>query len=806
MNVFDLFARIGLDTSEYEKGIKRASKMTDEVKKPLSDYKKDVMKLAQQYKSSGTEMSDAMKKAYSEIDKSEYEVRESHKKAGKEVDKLKEKEKKAGDEAEKTGNKFSGFSEKVRSGAEKIKSGLATMAKVSAVALGAAATGITVLTKAAVDNYASYEQLVGGVDTLFKDSSQKVQQYANEAYKTAGMSANAYMETVTSFSASLLQSLDGDTEKAADVADMAIRDMSDNANKMGTDMESIQNAYQGFAKQNYTMLDNLKLGYGGTKEEMQRLLADAQAISGVQYDISNLNDVYQAIHVIQGELDITGTTSKEAATTIEGSLNSMKSAWTNLLTGLGNKDADLSGLIDQFVESAKTFGGNILPVVEQAIIGIGSLIESLLPQIIAEIPRLIDELFPQFTSTIEKLIMSVETSISENQDAIFDGINQLLDMAVNMIVNGAPKLIKGITKALKVITKELPKIAEKLIEALPEIIETLSNAIAEYLPVLVDTALKVIVMLAEALPELIPQLLSAIVDMLPSIISVIMDNIPALIQAVLDTIVAIAEALPELIPQLIDAIFAVIPQIIDVLIDSIPEILEAVVKIIVAIAETILAEAFHIYDNFDTIKEKIIETFENIVTKALELGKSIPKKLGEGVEALAKTEVYDRMGDFIGKIVDKFKDIKEKMKKVGKNIIDGIVEGIKGAWDTATDAVADFTDFMVGDIKDRFGIHSPSRVMRDEVGKFLALGVGVGFEDEIGQVTRDINSSISDIGNVDLGTSKKQQLGGIPFGTTAIPQNAVFNWYMDGQLVATVIKPFLDVIFGADIMLAEREG
>ncbi len=186
--------------------------------------------------------------------------------------------------------------------------------------------------KQALDSYADYEQLVGGVETLFKDNASTVENYANNAYKTAGLSANDYMETITGFSASLLQSLNGDTAKVAEVGNMAVTDMADNANKMGTDMSLIQNAYQGFAKQNYTMLDNLKLGYGGTKEEMQRLLSDAQKITGIKYDINNLNDVYQAIHAIQGKLDITGTTAKEANTTIQGSVSAMKSAWTNLLT------------------------------------------------------------------------------------------------------------------------------------------------------------------------------------------------------------------------------------------------------------------------------------------------------------------------------------------------------------------------------------------------------------------------------------------------------------------------------------------
>ena len=219
-------------------------------------------------------------------------------------------------------------------------SAISAVGKFSAAAVAAGATAVAALTKSAVESYADYEQLVGGVETLFKDSAGIVQEYAANAFQTAGLSANDYMETVTGFSASLLQSVGGDTEEAARIADQAITDMADNANKMGSSIESIQNAYQGFAKQNYTMLDNLKLGYGGTKQEMERLLADAEKLSGVHYDISNLNDVYEAIHVVQGELGITGTTAEEASTTIQGSAAAMKAAWQNMLTGIADENAD----------------------------------------------------------------------------------------------------------------------------------------------------------------------------------------------------------------------------------------------------------------------------------------------------------------------------------------------------------------------------------------------------------------------------------------------------------------------------------
>ena len=285
--------------------------------------------------------------------------------------------------------------------------------------------------KSAIDSYANYEQLIGGVETLFKDSAGIVEGYANNAYKTAGLSANDYMETVTSFSASLLQSLNNDTAKSAEVADMAITDMSDNANKMGTDMSMIQSAYQGFAKQNYTMLDNLKLGYGGTKSEMERLLKDAQKISGVKYDISNLSDVYNAIHVIQGELGITGTTAKEASTTIQGSVASMKSAWSNLLTGVADDNADWGTLVNNFVDSVVTAGDNLLPRIEIAVEGIGLLITD-------GLALLLQNVVPMGMQLIQNLITGMANQLPD----IIPSINGAMGMIINGIVAMLPQILQ----------------------------------------------------------------------------------------------------------------------------------------------------------------------------------------------------------------------------------------------------------------------------------------------------------------------------------------------------------------------------
>lgn len=249
---------------------------------------------------------------------------------------------------------------------------------------------------ASIKAYADYEQLVGGVETLFKDSADVVQEYAANAYKTAGLSANQYMETVTSFSASLLQSLGWDTEAAAKYADMAITDMSDNANKMGTSMESIQNAYQGFAKQNYTMLDNLKLGYGGTKTEMERLLADAEKLTGIHYDISNLSDVYQAIHVIQTELGITGTTAMEASTTLLGSFNALKASWQNVLVAMADPNADLSIVFGSMVANVGTLLRNAIPVVGE-----------IATQLIMQLPDAVIELAPVLFEAVGQMLYTI---------------------------------------------------------------------------------------------------------------------------------------------------------------------------------------------------------------------------------------------------------------------------------------------------------------------------------------------------------------------------------------------------------------
>ena len=362
--------------------------------------------------------------------------------------------------------------------------------------------------KQALSSYADYEQLSGGVETLFKGSSGIVENYANNAYKTAGLSANAYMETVTSFSASLLQSLNGDTAKSAQVADMAITDMSDNANKMGTDMSSIQTTYQGFAKQNYTMLDNLKLGYGGTKEEMQRLLSDATKFSGVKYDISNLNDVYQAIHVVQGELGITGTTAKEASTTIQGSVASMKTAWGNMLTGMANENADFSQLVDNLVESVLIALKNIIP-----------RISTILKGIIGSMSKIISQLLPDIMQMAIDLITQIANTINANLPVLLDTATTIINTLINGIITVLPTLIP----------------------VAMQMIMTLINAIINKLPTILQTGITVLVELIKGIAQALPDIIPAIVDAVVLMVETIIDNIDLIIDAGIQIILGLTE-------------------------------------------------------------------------------------------------------------------------------------------------------------------------------------------------------------------------------------------------------------------------
>ena len=514
-----------------------------------------------------------------------------------------------------------------------LQSGMGKVASVAQQALGVftgqmmtrAVDALANLGKSALDSVGQLEQNVGGVETLFGDAADAVIASADRAYQTAGMSANDYMSTVTSFSASLLQSLGGNTEEAAKVADMAIIDMADNANKMGTSMDMIQNAYQGFAKQNYTMLDNLKLGYGGTKTEMERLLADAEKLTGVKYDINNLNDVYQAIHAVQEEMGITDTTAKEAASTLEGSMASAKAAWDNFMNG--------SGDADQLADAFATAADNIVKNLAEIIPRFAETLPALGGAIIAQIPGLVAAIVPAVLSAGQSVLKQL-------QDAVLDfDFAGTADKVVQMITgfiegDGLGSLLDTLVTIFTGIVNGISSMLPSLLPALIELISYVVTSLLDQLPAILDCALELILGLAQGILAALPVLIEALPEVISSIVEFLISAVPQIIDAGIELLMALVDALPVIIDALVDALPQIIRATVTALIAAAPQIAKAGVKLLGALIEAIpvivveLAEAVPdivaaIIDVLAELPGLIGEVFAEIVTDLVEWGQQM---------------------------------------------------------------------------------------------------------------------------------------------------------------------------------------
>lgn len=639
--------------------------------------------------------------------------------------------KKGMEDAEKS---FGSFSSKMASVGKGIATGLTA-------ALGAASAAIIKIGKDAIDAYAEYEQLVGGVETLFKDSSDTVIKNAANAYKTAGMSANEYMATVTSFSASLLQSLGGDTVEAAKKADMAIVDMSDNANKMGSSIESIQNAYQGFAKQNYTMLDNLKLGYGGTKEEMARLLADAQAISGIEYDISSYADVVDAIHVIQTEMGITGTTAREASTTIQGSISSMKAAWTNLLTGMTDETQDFDALMQNFFDSVVTVGENLIPRISVVLNGITSLVTTLAPQLVAMIPQLLNQLLPALVSGAVSLVNAVVAALP--------GI-------ISALMAALPTLIQGITQLIQGILAVLPTLLLTIVDTVVALLPVLVQAIIDMIPSLVETVLLIVdaiiasvPVLIQALLDCLPQLLECVLSMVESLIQGLLGAIPNIIAALPQIIIAIIEFLLSAIPQIIEcginlitSLVAALPDIITAIVAAIPQIINGIINAVLSAIPQIIQAGINLLISLIQALPQIISTIVTAIPEIISglvnaIASNIPQIIQAGVELLVSLvqnlptiikEVIKAIPQIITSLVKAIGEGVPKIVDAGLNLVKGLFNGISNAVSWLYGKLKSWVSGVLDYVKGLFGIHSPSKETA-VFGKYVAEGLGVGIED-----------------------------------------------------------------------------
>lgn len=543
------------------------------------------------------------------------------------------------------------------------------VATVGLAGVGTAVAALAGVGKSALDAYATYEQAVGGVDTLFKDASGTVQKYAAEAYRTAGVSANEYMTQVTSFSASLISSLGGDTAKAAELGNTAMIDMSDNANKMGTDIETIQQTYQSLARGNYAMLDNLKLGYGGTKSEMERLIQDANKVKQANGEMGDLSidkfsDVVQAIHIMQQQMGISGTTAKEAATTIEGSVGMMKAAWQNWLAELGKNNADINGLTKQLVDSVGTVIQNVGPRIAQIITGITAALPQLFSSLGSTLPALVMQILPPVLGALGQLG------------------TMLLTSATTWITTRLPQLLAQFQSW---VTSRLPSFLQTGLT----MVTNLLQGIVQALPQIASTAVTVLTTLLDGLSAQLPQLIPIGINAVLNLVQGILNNLPQIIDSGLKLILGLAQGLINALPDLVGKVPILIGQLVGGIINRLPQILQAGVQLLGALANGFIS--------------------------------SVPRLIGS-------------IPGMVGQIMHGFTSV--NWGSVGLNIITGIATGIAGAAGRLVTAAVNAATNALNWVKRKLGIHSPSRVFRDQVGEMIGEGMAVGIDESASKVRK----------------------------------------------------------------------
>lgn len=578
------------------------------------------------------------------------------------------------------GSAASAIGSKLKSGADAAWSAISSMsgkavgalkgvATVGLAGVGTAVAALAGVGKSALDAYATYEQAVGGVDTLFKGASGTVQKYAAEAYRTAGVSANEYMTQVTSFSASLISSLGGDTAKAAELGNTAMVDMSDNANKMGTDIETIQQTYQSLARGNYAMLDNLKLGYGGTKSEMERLIQDANKVKQANGEMGDLSidkfsDVVQAIHIMQQQMGITGTTAKEAATTIEGSVGMMKAAWQNWLAELGKDNADINGLTKQLVDSVSTVIQNVGPRIAQIITGITAALPQLFASLGSTLPALVMQILPPVLGALGQLG------------------TMLLTSATTWITTSLPQLLAQFQAW---VTTSLPSFLQTGLT----MVTNLLQGIVQALPQIASTAVIVLTTLLDGLSAQLPQLIPIGVNAVLNLVQGILNNLPQIIDSGLKLILGLAQGLINALPDLVGKVPILIGQLVGGIINRLPQILQAGVQLLGALANGFIS--------------------------------SVPRLIGS-------------IPGMVGQIMRGFTSV--NWGSVGLNIITGIATGIAGAAGRLVTAAVNAATNALNWVKRKLGIHSPSRVFRDQVGEMIGEGMAVGIDESAAKVQK----------------------------------------------------------------------
>jgi len=684
-----------------------------------------------------------------------------------------------------------------------------------------AAAGIGAIIKQSITEGGELEQSIGGIGTLFGSAADKMKAYANNAYKDVGMSANEYMQNVTSFSASLKASMGGDAadmEAMSDAANQMMKDMADNANKMGTPLESITNAYQGFAKQNYTMLDNLKLGYGGTKSEMERLLADAEKLSGVHYEMDNLADMGTAIKVIQDNLGITGTTAKEAASTLQGSLGMMKSAAKDLLANLALGENGIKGAKDALgalIDSAITFvGGNLVPALGNILGEIPTLITEVFNRIadnadgivnsgieiatnlvtgLAEaIPAIVEAagsllvalgkalISADWKKTASSIIQSLKGALSKSglnlggmdfltqmvQKAgaelpgLLDGLGEIVNGKLREFMSNLPSLLKTLSDSLFEFIDAIADALPGLLESLGNIVLELVNTIIQSLPGLISSFGEILAGLIERLDEIIPVLLEWGFNFVTSLMSGIIEGLPAIIESLATVIWSLVTSIAEHIPDMLEAGKNLLGGIISGFAESVPGLLERAAEMLASLLSTIA-------QNLPQLIQSGIEMVANLVAGLI---RALPQLIKTGLNIV--TNLRQGIIDAIPKLLEAgaklFKSFKDKMLEtdwlqLGKDLLKGIANGIISGVGVINDAIKDVAKEMLQTFKDFFKIGSPSKLMEDEIGQWIPPGIARGVVKNMPIIDQTMDGML----NNTLKKAEKQMHMAVPAGTTS---------------------------------------
>lgn len=651
-----------------------------------------------------------------------------------------------------------------------IKNKLGIAAKAGVAAVAAVGTATVAIGKTALDAYSNYEQLVGGIDTLFKASSGKMQQYAANAYQTAGVSANRYMEISTSFAAALISSLGGNTEAAADMANTAITDMSDNANKMGTSLETVQEAYMSLSRGNYEMLDSLKLGYGGTKAELERLLSDAEEFSAAQgkvrdFSVDSYSDIVEAIHIVQDEMGITGTTAEEAATTIEGSVNMAKAAWDNWLAGLGNEDVDMEGLTDQLVQSVVTAGENIIPRVGQIMTTLGQTVADYAPGVglylrdalINVLPEAVQGPMRDAFAGVDKVVGKLESVFNDNLKPAADA---------------ADSVFSAISSSVKTFGDSVNDLVLPAIDQLSPAFNDFFGAIQAAQPLLEFIADIIGGALAAAISVAI-KLFAAITE----VVAFVITGFAQLYENISGFVTGVVQFFTVDLPNAIDALvqwFAQLP-------GNIAGFLSTVIADVAAWVANMASNA--------------VSAGSRFVSGIADFMSGLPGKIASWLSAVISNVVgwvskFARnatraASQFASNLINGLASIPGKVTSIGSNIIQGMVNGVTSAAGRLIDSVKGAVGNAINAAKNLLGIHSPSRVFR-KIGQYTMQGAALGVDDDADVLLRSTDNAMRGM----ISTAQDIAMPGV--NSTAGGESAVISWLAEN--LPSIIAKFTPVM------------